>query len=400
VNYYNEFDPFAAAWLRELIKEGLIPSGEVDERSIIDVDGKDIKEFTQCHFFSGIGGWSYALELAGWPADRPVWTGSPPCQPFSVAGNQKGKDDLRHLWPVFFNLIHQCRPPVVFGEQVASAIRHEWFDDLQADLEEEGYASAMVVLGAHSVNAPHKRDRLFYVAERVGNTECSGFKQRASEGRSEREGRTSDKGRSEVRHNASDGSAVCSMGNSKHNGSHGTEIGRSFTEASNDSEEGQNLSRESQGASRPQESGDIRNKGNSVTVADTDGNGSCEDESKVQGRKTERSRGDSIDNRLDALGNTKQPGLEGWPESGYKEEGWQGEIRPSSPAGFWDSVELAYCRDGKYRPIPTEPALFPLAHGIPNRVGLLRGAGNAIVPQVAAEVIKSYMDYASQESQM
>lgn len=310
MNYYNEFDPFAAAWLRELIKEGLIPSGEVDERSIIDVDGKDIKEFTQCHFFSGIGGWSYALELAGWPADRPVWTGSPPCQPFSVAGNQKGKDDLRHLWPVFFNLIHQCRPPVVFGEQVASAIRHEWFDDLQADLEEEGYASAMVVLGAHSVNAPHKRDRLFYVAERVGNTECSGFKQRASEGRSEREGRTSDKGRSEVRHNASDGSAVCSMGNSK------------------------------------------------------------------------------------------QPGLEGWPESGYKEEGWQGEIRPSSPAGFWDSVELAYCRDGKYRPIPTEPALFPLAHGIPNRVGLLRGAGNAIVPQVAAEVIKSYMDYASQESQM
>ena len=168
MNYYNEFDPFAAAWLRELIKEGLIPDGKVDERSIIDVNGKDLKGFTQCHFFAGIGGWSYALELAGWSADRPVWTGSPPCQPFSVAGKGKAQDDERHLWPHFFNLIRECSPPTVFGEQVAAAIRTGWFDDLQADMEAEGYATAMAVLPACSVGSPHKRERLFFVADSNG----------------------------------------------------------------------------------------------------------------------------------------------------------------------------------------------------------------------------------------
>jgi DNA (cytosine-5)-methyltransferase 1 len=58
---------------------------------------------------------------------------------------------------------------------------------------------------------------------------------------------------------------------------------------------------------------------------------------------------------------------------------------------FWGSSQVIYCRDGKYRPIPTEPALFPLANGISNRVGILRGAGNAIVPQAAAEIIKAVM---------
>ena len=163
--YYNEFDPFAANWLRELIKDGLIADGEVDERSITDVDATDLVEFTQCHFFAGIGGWSYALRLAGWGDDRPVWTGSPPCQPFSVAGKRKGKDDERHLWPHFFDLIRECQPPTVFGEQVASAIRDGWFDDLQTDMERENYATGMVVLPACSVGAPHKRDRLFFVAD-------------------------------------------------------------------------------------------------------------------------------------------------------------------------------------------------------------------------------------------
>jgi len=72
--YYNEFDPDAAAWLRELIADKLIAPGEVDERSIIDVDYKDIEGYTQHHFFAGIGGWSYALRLAQWPDNKPVWT--------------------------------------------------------------------------------------------------------------------------------------------------------------------------------------------------------------------------------------------------------------------------------------------------------------------------------------
>ena len=63
--YYNENDLNAAAWLRNLINMGEIADGEVDTRSIEDVTPNDLKGFTQCHFFAGIGGWSYALRLAG-----------------------------------------------------------------------------------------------------------------------------------------------------------------------------------------------------------------------------------------------------------------------------------------------------------------------------------------------
>jgi DNA (cytosine-5)-methyltransferase 1 len=258
--YYNEFDPFAAEWLRELIKDGLIADGIVDERSITEVLPSDLEGFTQCHFFAGIGGWSVALKLANWPDNRPVWTGSPPCQPFSVAGNNKGTDDDRHLWPVFFNLIKKQKPSTVFGEQVAAAIKSGWFDDLQKDLEAEDYASAMVVLPACSVGSPQKRDRLWFVADTI------------------------------------------------------------------------------------------------------------------------------------PMGNTKQPRLEGHTRTSNGKSRREEEVRSSSETGFWDESAIAYCRDRKYRPIPTEPSLFPLADGASNRMGILRGAGNAIVPQVAAEVIKAFMD--------
>lgn len=135
MNYYNEFDPNAAQWLRNLISKGLIPEGVVDDRSITEVKPKDLQGFTQCHFFAGIGGWSLALQLAGWPTTRPVWTGSCPCQPFSTAGNRKGKSDERHLWPVWFGLIKAVQPAIIFGEQVASAIGHGWLDDVAEDLE-------------------------------------------------------------------------------------------------------------------------------------------------------------------------------------------------------------------------------------------------------------------------
>lgn len=169
MNYYNEWDPQAAAWLRELIENKLIPEGVVDERSITEVQAKDLKGFTQCHFFAGIGGWPLALQLAGIPATTRLWTGSPPCQPFSAAGKQLGQYDPRHLAPVFLDLISQCRPPVLFGEQVAPAIGKSWMCDLQAHLEGENYAVGFAVLPACGVGAPHKRDRLFFGAQQLAN---------------------------------------------------------------------------------------------------------------------------------------------------------------------------------------------------------------------------------------
>ena len=281
MNYYNEWDSFAAEWLKQLIKDGLIPDGEVDSRSIADVRPEDLKGFTQCHFFAGIGGWSRALQLAGWSSDRPVWTGSPPCQSFSTAGSRKGKDDERHLWPVFFDLIRECQPPTVFGEQVAAAIRFGWLDDLQNDFEAEGYASGAFVLPSGSIGAYHKRDRLFFAAKRVADSHNERYEWRSGDGRQAQRG-------------------------SEHSGS--------------------------------------------ISMADSLG---------------------------------ERP--EGFCGSGEK------RITEHSQIRFWEDSEVIYCRDGKYRSIPTEPEVFPLAHGIPNRVGILRGAGNAIVPQAAAEIIKAVM---------
>jgi DNA (cytosine-5)-methyltransferase 1 len=331
VNYYNEFDPFAAAWLRELIKDGRIPQGEVDERSIIEVEGSDLKGFTQCHFFAGIGGWSYALQLAGWESTRPVWTGSPPCQPFSTAGNRKGQDDERHLWPHFFSLIRECKPATVFGEQVAAAIRTEWFDDLQSDMENEGYATAMAVLPACSVGAPHKRERLFFVAH-------SSSQRQQGSGELRRPINPEADADREISRAEHDGSQHSALANSIDTGSQGRQEARR--------ELSEHESR--QGSQIWDDTG-------SDSTASPLGNAECDG---LNGSEIGRGTGES------------------------KAEGWMCEHQGSS---------AILCRDGKTRQIPTEPALFPLANGIPNRVGLLRGAGNAIVPQVAAEVIKAVM---------
>ena len=163
--YYNEIDPYAAQWLRNLIAANLIAPGDVDERSIVDVQPDDLKAYSQCHFFAGIGGWSYALRLAGWFDDEPVWTGSCPCQPLSVAGQRKGHADERHLWPAFYRLIAERSPAIVFGEQVASKDGREWLAGVRADLESLGYACGAADLCAAGVGAPQIRQRIYWLAD-------------------------------------------------------------------------------------------------------------------------------------------------------------------------------------------------------------------------------------------
>lgn len=166
--YYNEWNAFAAQALRNLIDAGHIPAGDVDERSIVDVAPSDLAGYTQCHFFAGIGGWSLAARLAGWPDDRELWTGSCPCQPYSIAGLGRGNDDPRDLWPHQYRLIKARRPVVWFGEQVKDAIRYGWADRLFDDLEAEDYACWQGVLPASAVGAPSERKRLWVVADRDG----------------------------------------------------------------------------------------------------------------------------------------------------------------------------------------------------------------------------------------
>lgn len=161
--YYNEFNRQKAAWLRHLIEEGEIAHGVVDERSITEVPPEDLAGFAQCHFFAGIGLWSLCLRRAGWPDDRPVWTGSCPCGPFSAAGRRRGFEDERHLWPEWFRLISVRRPDVIFGEQSDQALA--WLDLVQSDLEGCCYAVGPAVLPAAGFGGAHERHRIGFVAD-------------------------------------------------------------------------------------------------------------------------------------------------------------------------------------------------------------------------------------------
>lgn len=176
--YYNEIDPYCVQWLRNLMDAQLIPHGDIDTRSIEDVIPNELRGYTQCHFFAGLGGWPYALQLAGW-GTRPVWTGSCPCQPFSAAGKRAGFADKRHLWPSWQHVISQCRPPIIFGEQVASAT--DWLGLVQGEMEAMDYAMVAKPIEAACADADHFRDRYFFVADADEQQSGKGWLQRSGE---------------------------------------------------------------------------------------------------------------------------------------------------------------------------------------------------------------------------
>ena len=189
---YNEIDPGAAAWLKGLADADRIVPGRVDTRSVEDLTRADVDGPGQRHFFAGIGGWSLALRYAGVDDGADIWTGSCPCQPFSQAGRRKGNDDVRHLWPAWFKLIEECRPPIVFGEQVASAAGFDWLSAVRTDLESAGYVVGGADLPACGVGAPHKRQRVFFVAY----TDTRGFWERLHVSRGQPRREVSDANRS------------------------------------------------------------------------------------------------------------------------------------------------------------------------------------------------------------
>ena len=332
--YYNEFDKYAAQWLRNLIAAGHIAPGDVDDRSISDVRPSDLVGYTQCHFFAGIGGWSLALRLAGWSDDRLVWTGSCPCQPFSVAGQGHGVVDERHLWPHWFHLVRAQRPPVVFGEQVEAAIAHGWLDLVQDDLEGEGYAFAPVGIPAAGVGAPHIRQRLWFVADAV------------SAGRTQR---WTESGGGSV---AGDGGADVLGNPESQRLREARGLGTGCQERASDAGTASQLAHHHHPG--PQGREPVRQR----TIECAVGQG------RVAGGTMVDTSGEQV----------------GVPGRAWKSRG----------ADHWTPCDWLPCRDGKWRPV--EPGTFPLAHGVSNRVGRLRAYGNAIVPQVAAQVIRAYME--------
>ncbi len=164
--YYNEIDGYCCDWLSNLMDAGLITPGTIDDRSIADVQPDDVRGYKRVHWFAGIAGWDIALRLAGWPDDRPVWTGSCPCQKFSSAA--RGRNTAEDLWPFWLPLITADRPREIFGEQVAN---RGWIDRLCDDLEPLGYEVGAAVLPACSVGKDHARPRLYFACHADRNSE-------------------------------------------------------------------------------------------------------------------------------------------------------------------------------------------------------------------------------------
>jgi DNA (cytosine-5)-methyltransferase 1 len=175
------------------------------------------EEMNHASLFSGIGGFDLAAQWMGWnnafhcewnefgqkvlkyywpnaisygditKTDFNIWrgridilTGGFPCQPYSTAGKRLGKEDDRHLWPEMLRAIREIQPTWIVGENVRGLV--SWnggmvFNEVQADLENEGYEVTPFLLPACAVNAPHRRDRVWFVAYSVDNRHQTGRKQ-------------------------------------------------------------------------------------------------------------------------------------------------------------------------------------------------------------------------------
>lgn len=266
-----------------------------------------MNELTHLDLFSGIGGFALAAKWNGyrtlafcdcepysqavlknhWPevpihsdirevrgelyAGVTLLTGGFPCQPFSVAGKQRGKDDNRYLWPEMLRVIREARPAWIIGENVAGIVNLA-LDTVCADLEAEGYEVEPIIVPACAVDAPHRRERVWIMAN-----------------------------------------------------SNGGQLGK------------------------------CESKGKQIQMSCSGGERICDD-----------------------VADAASCGMEG------NRTAWEQESSISTGEG------IPRCNRAGDKPAnwPTEPNVGRVAHGIPNRVHRLKGLGNAIVPQLAAEIIR------------
>jgi DNA (cytosine-5)-methyltransferase 1 len=441
--WYNERDPFCAAWLVELIKEGVIADGVVDDRDIQDIAPSELEGYSQWHMFAGTGAWSYALRSAGWDDARPVLTVSCPCTPFSAAGKGAGVADERHLWPAAFHIIEHLRPACVFGEQVVAAVKHGWWDLVAGDLEAIGYSCWASAFPAASVGAWHKRERLYF-ASWLDNSIGIGT-QRPGTGE-----QIADAGRTDVQL----GEPNCSGSQSRRPTTESNGYGYPAQSASGDG----NMGYPSIGAHDRQPgscNGSSIAAGGSGIIGNrlVDATGRGENAAQLPGQRSEPEQASVMgDSTLGGFGMRGEPSRDSrWATQPSESDSvgdpspsrlpdMQPENLPGSRRGSqrraatepgtvinpspWSDIVWIYCRDGKYRPIQrtTEPALERVADGTADhlgltciesaggdeegiawvfapliqkgkaRVGRLKGYGNAIVSYQAQVFIEAFME--------
>ena len=251
-------------------------------------------------------------------------TGGYPCQPFSQAGKRRGAEDDRHLWPSMFGIIRTSRPTWILAENVAGHVTLG-LDEVLADLESEDYAVQPIIVPACAVDAPHRRDRVWILA----NAKSDGLQGRTQSKDGERY--FEQDGTTDKPSGTSGGDSSRILGNAKRDSegrAYGSESGRSKRE------------RKDENIIKWDEVGrDFGNASSEIAFADSN-------RRRCEKRESERK-----------------------PLSDFN-------LKSESDGRYWGA----------------EPNLGRVAHGIPRRVDRLRGLGNAIVPQVAYEIIKAMIE--------
>ena len=302
--------------------------------------------------------------------DCDILTAGYPCQPFSVAGQRRGTEDDRHIWPFIFTIIKAKRPSFCVFENVFGHVSMG-LDQVLSDLEGESYATRPFVVPACATDAPHRRDRLWIICRNVGDT--------------------------------------------KHNGSSTTKVTGSTGETSEHNTQGQSKTEQSEGASQSRDSGGLgestraEHVGNSKskrherrTDAEREGpenkqeqrlgvrgkpSGSSEDVAysqsmhrDVSGEHTQQSKG-----QVSELGERSSEINVAYTDS----ERSQGQWREHEPISRQETGHAASYSDKEIRARKNwqpEPRVGRVAHGVSNRVDRLRGLGNAIVPQISMRI--------------
>ena len=301
-------------------------------------------------------------ELANDPTrlvpDCDILTAGYPCQPFSVAGKQRGTEDDRHIWPFISQIIAHKRPAWCVLENVYGHVALG-LDEVLADLEAQDYATRAFIVPACAVDAPHRRDRLWIIAH------------------------TNSQGEPDVTRFTEEGQRL--VGNSEHDGSSASEVSGKHREDDARCEEGQIASEQSEGASEPRHDANVghtahdgRHRGAAATGREGQTHQSDQPGFEIRSKLSRPSQ-DVADTHSSGEGR----GLRSL--AGADAEKDRPEIEQEDQAiRFGDSGAVHRQPEKDWWAV--EPPVGRVAHGIPRRVDRLKGLGNAIVPQIAMQI--------------